>query len=91
MKYNLFLNYSISIQQLDKFKGWHMYFLQTSLCIDTGIMDSQIYQKILRDSFVTFATDFFPNGYLLYQVILFKVHFNFVLQTSNTNPPVFII
>lgn len=46
MKYNLFLNYSISIQQLDKFKGWHMYFLQTSLCIDTGIMDSQIYQKI---------------------------------------------
>lgn len=53
-------------------------------------MDSQIYRKNMRGNFITFATDFCPNGYLFYQVTSFKVHLNIVIQTSNTNPPVFI-
>lgn len=47
MKYHLFSE-SISIQQLGKYRGWHMYILQANICTYTGIMDSQIYQKILR-------------------------------------------
>lgn len=54
-------SYKVNVWAGISYKG------KTSICIFTGIMDSEIYQKILRDNFVTFTSENFPNGYRLYQ------------------------
>lgn len=41
---------------------------RTSICIFSGIMDSEIYQKILEDNLLPFATANYPDGFRLYQV-----------------------
>jgi hypothetical protein len=41
---------------------------RTDVCIFTGVMDSEIYQKILRDNLLPFTTAMFPEGFQLYQV-----------------------
>lgn len=41
---------------------------RTSICIFSGIMDSEIYQKILKDNLLPFATANYPDGFRLYQV-----------------------
>ncbi|XP_065927438.1 uncharacterized protein [Magallana gigas] len=40
---------------------------RTSICIFSGIMDSEIYQKILEDNLLPFATANYPDGFRLYQ------------------------
>jgi hypothetical protein len=41
---------------------------RTDICIFTGIMDSEIYQKILEDNLLPFASAKYPDGFRLYQV-----------------------
>lgn len=51
---------------------------------DNGFTDQ--YQQILRDNSITSKLDNVSNEYRRYQVISFKAHLNFVIQTSITTP-----
>ena len=44
---------------------------RTDMCVFTGIMDSEIYQKILKDNLLPFAAANFPDGFRLYQVRIY--------------------
>lgn len=44
----------------------------SSVCIFSGIMDSEIYQKILEDNLLLFAAANLPVGFRLYQVNIKK-------------------